>query len=210
MPEYRMIYFDGRGRAEPIRLALAVAGQAYEDKRIKDNEEWEKVKSDMPQEALPVFSVDGDVISQSSAILRYVAREYGLYGDGNKSMTKVDTIISTYEDFFTEMIKPFMEKDGENKKEMIKTFGEKAVPKYVSFIGKILSDNPEKSGWLVGSKLTVADIVVFCMFGDVEGMLGKDTAKAFLEDVKLVAHNEKVASFPALKEWLAKRPKTPF
>ncbi|XP_033746349.1 S-crystallin SL11-like isoform X3 [Pecten maximus] len=163
MPEYRMIYFDGRGRAEPIRLALAVAGQAYEDKRIKDNEEWEKVKSDMPQEALPVFSVDGDVISQSSAILRYVAREYGLYGDGNKSMTKVDTIISTYEDFFTEMIKPFMEKDGENKKEMIKTFGEKAVPKYVSFIGKILSDNPEKSGWLVGSKLTVADIVVFCI-----------------------------------------------
>ncbi|XP_069141206.1 S-crystallin SL11-like [Argopecten irradians] len=164
----------------------------------------------MPQDAVPVLYVDGEAISQSTAILRYLAREYDLYGDGNMNMTKVDTIVSTYEDFFTAMIKPFMEKDADKRKEMIKDFGEKTVPKYVNIISKILSDNQDNSGWLVGSKLTVADIVIFGVFGDMESMLGKDTAKAYLENPKLVAHNGKVAAVPAIKDWLAKRPQSAF
>jgi glutathione S-transferase len=43
MPAYKVIYFDTKGRAEPIRLALTVAGQEFEDVRYS-KEEWEKVK----------------------------------------------------------------------------------------------------------------------------------------------------------------------
>jgi glutathione S-transferase len=43
MPAYKLIYFDGKGRAEAIRLALTVAGQEFEDVRYS-REEWEKVK----------------------------------------------------------------------------------------------------------------------------------------------------------------------
>ena len=45
MPKYELIYFDGRGRAEVIRLLFAQAGAQYEDTRVKmDEEEWGKLK----------------------------------------------------------------------------------------------------------------------------------------------------------------------
>ena len=46
MPDYKLIYFNGRGRAELIRLLFAQAGVKYEDKRIT-REEWAEIKPSM-------------------------------------------------------------------------------------------------------------------------------------------------------------------
>ena len=35
MSGIKLVYYDGRGRAETIRFVLAMAGKEYEDKRIK-------------------------------------------------------------------------------------------------------------------------------------------------------------------------------
>ena len=43
MPSYKLMYFEGKGRAEVIRMALTVAGQEFEDKRFT-REEWQTVK----------------------------------------------------------------------------------------------------------------------------------------------------------------------
>ena len=43
MPNYKLMYFDSKGRAEVIRMALTVAGQEFEDKRFA-REEWQTVK----------------------------------------------------------------------------------------------------------------------------------------------------------------------
>lgn len=42
MPNFKLTYFNGRGRAEISRLIFAVAGAPYEDIRIKD---WPNGKS---------------------------------------------------------------------------------------------------------------------------------------------------------------------
>ena len=34
MPTYKLMYYEGKGRAEVIRMALTVAGQEFEDKRF--------------------------------------------------------------------------------------------------------------------------------------------------------------------------------
>lgn len=41
MPEYKLTYFNGRGRAELTRLVFAAAGEKYEDERVND---WPKHK----------------------------------------------------------------------------------------------------------------------------------------------------------------------
>lgn len=47
MAPYKLVYFNARGRAEPIRLIFAYAGQQYEDVRL-DGADWGGYKSSMP------------------------------------------------------------------------------------------------------------------------------------------------------------------
>ena len=44
MPSYKLTYFDGRGRPEPIRMIFALAGVKYDDIRLSD-EDWEELKA---------------------------------------------------------------------------------------------------------------------------------------------------------------------
>lgn len=43
MPNYKLTYFNGRGRAEMSRLIFAQAGVPYEDVRI-ERDAWPKLK----------------------------------------------------------------------------------------------------------------------------------------------------------------------
>lgn len=41
MPEYKIVYFNGKGRAELARLIFTAAGEKFTDERISD---WPKGK----------------------------------------------------------------------------------------------------------------------------------------------------------------------
>jgi glutathione S-transferase len=51
---YSLHYFDGRGRAEAIRLIFVQADQKFEDLR-HTRDEWAKLKSQMPLGQIPVL-----------------------------------------------------------------------------------------------------------------------------------------------------------
>ena len=42
-PKYKLIYFNSRGRAEPVRMLFAHCGVEYEDKRVT-TDEWKEMK----------------------------------------------------------------------------------------------------------------------------------------------------------------------
>ncbi len=46
MPNYKLTYFNARGRAEPIRLIFAQAQVEYDDNRI-EQPEWPELKKGM-------------------------------------------------------------------------------------------------------------------------------------------------------------------
>ena len=54
MPTYKLMYFEVKGRAEVIRMALTVEGQEFEDKRFAW-EEWQTMKPS--KWAIPSYTV---------------------------------------------------------------------------------------------------------------------------------------------------------
>jgi glutathione S-transferase len=71
MAQYKLYYFNGRGRAELIRYIFAAADQAYEDVRF-EREQWPNYKAQSPTGQAPFIEVqDGSetfALAQSVAI----------------------------------------------------------------------------------------------------------------------------------------------
>jgi glutathione S-transferase len=44
-PKYKLVYFDTKGRGEPVRMMFAYKGIQYEDKRVShDGDDWKELK----------------------------------------------------------------------------------------------------------------------------------------------------------------------
>ena len=79
MPTYKLTYFDfDGGRAEPVRIAFHAAGIAFEDDRISF-QEFGEMRGSTRFNAVPVLEIDGEAITQTNAMCRYVGRMAGLY-----------------------------------------------------------------------------------------------------------------------------------
>ena len=75
MTTLKLTYFDAPGRAEPIRLAMALGGLDFEDHRITFPQfQTLKQGGELALGSVPVLEVDGVQLAQTSAILRFVAR----------------------------------------------------------------------------------------------------------------------------------------
>lgn len=53
---YKLYYFNAKGRAEPIRLIFALAGQKYEDFRF-EKDQWPQYKARSPSGHVPMLEV---------------------------------------------------------------------------------------------------------------------------------------------------------
>ena len=70
---HSLLYFQGAGRAEAIRILLSAAGVPFDDVRLA-YAEWKDVKPTTPLGAVPVLTIDGVPHVQSVALARYAAR----------------------------------------------------------------------------------------------------------------------------------------
>ncbi|CAM9781330.1 unnamed protein product [Ectocarpus sp. 12 AP-2014] len=78
MAPMKLTYFEVAALGEPLRLALAQSGFEWIDNRVP-SEQWPTLKPTLPYQQMPVLEVDGAVIPQSMAILRYVGKMGNLY-----------------------------------------------------------------------------------------------------------------------------------
>ncbi len=93
MAQIKVTYFPGKGRAEPVRLALHVGGIEFEDERL--GVEAIKVRKGagaLQLHFLPTMTVDDDVYAESGAMLRYAGKLSGLYLKCDKAAMKLDMI----------------------------------------------------------------------------------------------------------------------
>lgn len=93
-----LLYFDIRGRAEPIRLLLEDIGIQYTNKQV-NLKDWAAIRSTTPFHRMPVYT-DGDIeIPESFAIMNYLGRKYDLLGKGMKSQVRCDVAVEAWRDY---------------------------------------------------------------------------------------------------------------
>jgi len=154
---------------------------------------------------MPLLDVDGGQIAQTRAIARFVAREHGLAGETDLEQAKCDEYLEVMDDIGQEVSKYLKEQDAGKKADLQKSVGEEVVPRYLSKFDAIIKKNG--NGFLVGKKLTYADIFLATTVGSMASYfpgLDMDKFPAVKKNVEMVVSN------PEIKDWIARRPKTPF
>jgi len=194
-----------RSRAETARLLLVYTNTKYEDIRIP-LEEWPTQKAKMPMGQMPVYEEDGKQLCQSTAIARYLAREFGLAGKNNWDMAKADMIVEGIFDMWGQLKVVYMPKiQGDNKlaEENWTKFVDEHLKSFLDRYAQFLSSN--KTGFFVGDAITWADIAVAEFVTVLEDCFNP---KAIAGHPQLKQFSEKIFSLPQLKSYVAGRPKT--
>jgi len=211
--KYTLVYFDLEGLAEVSRLLFAVSQVEFEDKRYpfeqKDGKphrpEWDADKSDtkkFPFAKIPVLNIGEDtVIPQTRAIENYLAKKFGLYGKGPVEAAHIDAIAEYFKDIASSWRDHKVKGD-----EDIKKFFTTALPELYGHLERLLTEN--KSGYFVGKKPTLADIIAYRVLNSYWAPDHKNQAdealKAFPQLAKL---HETVGNLEGIKDYHAKKNK---
>ncbi|GMT15470.1 hypothetical protein PFISCL1PPCAC_6767, partial [Pristionchus fissidentatus] len=206
MPEYKLTYFDLRGRAEPIRMLFAIAGLPLEDRRVT-MEEWADVSKTTPFAALPMLEVDGFKIAQTKAILRYIARETGYAGSDNLSAAYADSLADQFADFITAFVPWHIVNVGYAPGDKDALYESTYVParaKNFPFFEEALKKST--TGWIANTpELTYADVMIGALLEMLKTVDPK--ADALFDGFPLIeAFYKKFFAHPKLQKYLEERP----
>lgn len=214
----KLVYFNARGLAETSRMLLAIANHNYTDFRYPlevidwatHNIKKEAFDADKTLGLLtkslnkvPYLDVDGEIISQSKTIERYLARRFNMMGQNDIQAAQIDAICEYIRDFKTEYQKTRSLTEDEREAGMTKWFSE-TLPTHLQNLDVIVGTN-----YSVGSSLSLADVSLYSFitqfFDNVEG------SRAALDtttNLKTVIAN--VESMESLQTWIKVRPETGF
>ncbi|KAH7720958.1 GST-36 protein [Aphelenchoides avenae] len=205
--KYKLYYTTLRGRAEPIRMILHYAKQTFEEVQFPLGVQG--AMDSMPFKMVPVLEVTKEndevlTLAQTTAILRYVGKKFGLFADSLDDQAICDMyaefiqdcIMMSYRILWTLVGREPVEKTEEHRQAtylpMVKMFGER-VEKQMEKAG---------TGYLAGNKLTWADVMIAC-FVDMFSMPDKEAFSAY---PRIEKHRRMVFDVPAIKEYIATRP----
>jgi len=205
-PNYKLVYFDAKGRAEPIRFLFAYAGVPYEDQRLP-RDQWPALKPSSPMGQVPYLEFDGKKLGQSVAIMRYLANKFGLAGDNDFERAQADAFLDGIGDLRSNM-RPLHRsimggESEEQKKELKNKFKTDSLVPFLDKYEKFLSTNG--SGHLVGQKMSWADIVLGEMLASMEERWDKELLSGH---PKLAALQKSVFENPGIQKYVAGRPDT--
>lgn len=198
MYKLKLHYFDFHGgRGEVARLIMSLGNIPFTDKRIP-MADWPHVRDDMPFRAVPVLEVDGEMITQSNAINRFVGRLADLYPEDPLQALRCDEIMDAVEDILTKVVATFFIDDEAEKRAAREELAEGPISLYLTRLQeKLVKQGGE---YFADNRLTIADLKVFIWVRSLRsGIL--DYIPADLPErvaPQLAKHCERIAAHPGI------------
>ncbi|XP_055346022.1 glutathione S-transferase 1-like isoform X2 [Paramacrobiotus metropolitanus] len=90
---YKLVYFDSRGRGEFMRITFAAAGQKFTDFRITESQWPGTFKAKTPWGTLPYLEVDGKVLGEAKPIIRFLGQRFGFLPGGDWEQALAGSIV---------------------------------------------------------------------------------------------------------------------
>jgi len=207
MAKLRLTYFDfDGGRGEPARLAFHIGGIAFDDDRVA-GKSWPALRDRTPFLALPTLEVDGEVVSQSNSINRYVGKLTGLYPEDNLQAFLCDEVMDAAEDISTR-IGQTIDLPEDAKKEAREKLAAGHVTRYLEQLQARLK--AAGGEYFADRRLTVADLKVFMLVRWLRSGVLDYIPKDLVDTVapQLVKHFERVAGHAKVAEYYQRRKAT--
>ena len=152
----RLHYFKGRGRAETTRWMLAANGIEFENVVIETPQALADLRASgkLPFDQVPLLEIDRLNLSQSSAMIRYLARKGDLYGDTDHDALWCDMIAGAAADFVEPAMQAAFQPTRGAAEETLKARFAKFAPRFEACL------NRQGSGFCAARRLSFADIVL--------------------------------------------------
>lgn len=155
-------YWDIRGLAHAIRMLLEFTDTSYEEKQYTcgeapdyDRSQWldVKFKLDLDFPNLPYLMDGKNKITQSNAILRYIARKHNMCGDTEEEKIRVDIMENQIMDFRMQLVRLCYNSNHESLKPQYLEQLPAQLKQFSLFLGKFT--------WFAGEKLTFVDFLTY-------------------------------------------------
>jgi len=192
-------YWKIRGYVQRIRLLLAYTGEKYDEKLYTcgpapdyARPEWlsDKVSLGLDFPNLPYY-IDGDVkISQSAAIIRYLARKHKLEGKTEEERVRVDMFEHHLYDLHSNWAQLCYNPNFSKCKD-----------EYISKIPEVMKQISEflgKRKYFAGDSITLVDFIAY-EYMSQQQVLTPDCLKAFKN---LLEFNARMEALPRLGEYI--------
>ena len=216
----KLVYFNLKGLAEPSRLLLAINNHEYEDFRYNfkvidsSNYKFEKPEFDNDKanglllksmNKLPYLEVDNNIICQSKAIERYLARRFNMMGTSLIESARIDSICEAVRDI-KDLYQSVRKSPQEKKEEAMNTWFNETLVERINLLSNLCDTEGQ---YCVGNNLSLADVVIYCLvtqfFDNVEGSMNASSQNKIIHSIVT-----NICNLESVKNWLDIRPKTIF
>uniref|UniRef100_F1LEC7 Glutathione S-transferase 4 n=1 Tax=Ascaris suum TaxID=6253 RepID=F1LEC7_ASCSU len=182
LPRFKLYDFADRNNADITRMIFRVANVPYEEVLIDRDGEWQQLQREMPLGTLPVLEIDGHKIGGTTAICRQLAWRFGLSGETAAD----DSVVDMLADFLHEAhisLKSWINAihNVNNSEQDVESLDKMANHYVNTRLGPVLEKHLEKNGtgFLVGGKITWADLMAISFFNTLFDNGREDFISAF-------------------------------
>ena len=150
----KLHYFPGRGRAETTRWMLAINHIKFENVPIETPEMLLALRASgkLPFDQMPLLEIEEQNLSQSSAMIRYLARSGEYYGSTEQDAVWCDMIAGAVADFAETSLQAAFQPS--------KEVAVKALQERFNKFGPRFESRLSRNGLCAGGKLTFADVLL--------------------------------------------------
>lgn len=218
---YELYYWPMiQGRGEFVRLALEEAGADYIDVARREGKNagipaMMKLLQDKdvarPSFAPPFLKAGRLLIGQSANILLFLGARHGLAPKDDAGRLWTNQLQLTLADLVAEahdMHHPvgaglYYEDQKPEAKRRAAEFRKERIPKFLSYFERVLESNSGADRYLVGRKLTYADLSLFQVVEGLRYAVPRRMKQLEKRFPKVVALNERVRKRPRIAAYLA-------